>query len=227
MRGDEQVTGPRDRRAARAAPAVVRNAVRFQVALWRSLLRWASSRRRADAGPDGTAFAYHSTVAPMLLTTLVVSVIEIVAVHLLLPWPTARAALLVLGIWSAFLVAGTLAAFVVHPHIVGPDRLRVRLGAQTEIAVPLDAVRSIRRVQRDHSGKSVQVNAHPDGDRLALAVSGRTTIEIVLDRVVPVHLPGGRVARISRLSFDADEPGRLVAEVRSRLRAGQDAEGAR
>jgi hypothetical protein len=50
----------------RAAPAVVRRAVQFEVGMWRSLARWLL--RRPDVAPGDTAFAYRGPlVAPMVV----------------------------------------------------------------------------------------------------------------------------------------------------------------
>jgi hypothetical protein len=190
---------------------LARRAVELELAGWRSLGRWLL--RRPDVVTGDTPFAYHGPVlAPMIVLTAL-SVLEIVAVDLLLPWQWLRPAMLVLGIWGAVFMAGMLAGLLVHPHAVGPEGLRIRSGPGLDVRVPWDAVTSVRRVRRSRDGRTVQL----DGATLHVVVSGQTTVEVDLRRPVAVTLPGARTAEITALRFHADDAAGLVAAARERV----------
>jgi hypothetical protein len=191
---------------------LARRAAEFEAAGWRSLARWVS--RRPDAGPGDAAFAYHGPLLAPIVVILVLSVIEVVALDLIVPWPWQwlRVVLLILGVWGAVLALGMLAGVIVHPHTAGPSGLRVRHGAGLDVRIPWDAVAGARRVRRSRDGRTVQV----DGATLHVVVSNQTTVEVTLNRPVTVALTGGRSAEITELRFHADDAAGLVAAVRAR-----------
>lgn len=193
-------------------------AVRFERDSWVSLARWARAGFRTPPPPAGAAaFGYHATVRPFLLTVLVVSVLEIAAVEFLLPWPTLRLVLLVVGVWSTVMVAGVLASVVVHPHTLDERHLRVRYGPRIEVRVPLAAVRSARRHVRDHPGATLRVAA--DEQRVSIGVGGQTTVTVELGEPVAVELPAGGTVRVRHVDLHADDPDALLAAVRARRRS--------
>jgi hypothetical protein len=195
----------------RPAAALVRWAVEFEMAGWRSLGRWLL--RRPDVVAGDTPFGYHGPMlAPMIVIT-VVSALEVVVVDLLLPWPSLRVALLVVGVWGTVLMLGLLAGVLVHPHAVGTDGLRIRHGARLDVRIPWDAVAAVRRVRRSRDGGSVQL----DGTTLHVVVSGQTTVEVALRRPVTVTLPGGRSAEIAEVRFYADDAAGIVSAAGARV----------
>ena len=193
-------------------PVLARRAAAFEAAGWRSLARWVL--RRPDAGPGDAAFAYHGPLLAPIVVILVLSIIEVVALDLLVPWPSPwlRVVLLVLGVWGAVLVLGMLAGVIVHPHTTGPSGLRVRHGAGLDVRIPWDVVAGARRVRRSRDGRTVQV----DGATLYVVVSNQTTVEVTLNRPVTVALTEGRTAEITEIRFHADDAAGLVAAVRAR-----------
>jgi hypothetical protein len=82
----------------RRAVALVRWAVEFEVAGWRSLGRWLL--RRPDVAATETPFGYHGPMLAPMIVIIAVSALEVVVVDLLLPWPSLRVALLVVGVWG-------------------------------------------------------------------------------------------------------------------------------
>lgn len=119
----------------------------LEYSFWRSQLFWLL-RRRPGAGPDDRAFGHLSLMLPAVLTILGVSIIEVVALELILPWESVRRVALVLGIWGVLWVVGLLAAPAVHPHLVGPSGLRVRNSTTLDAHVPWSDVAVIRRARR-------------------------------------------------------------------------------
>lgn len=68
-----------------AVVATARRAVRFELGMWRSTFRWLA--RRPHVPPEHTAFAYRGPMVTPIVVFFVVSLIEVVAVDLLVPWP--------------------------------------------------------------------------------------------------------------------------------------------
>ncbi|WP_219416802.1 hypothetical protein [Pseudonocardia nigra] len=194
--------------------ALVRRAARYEAATWRSLARWLL--RRPDVGPADTGFAYRGPqVAPMLVM-LAVSMIDVVAVDLLVPWPWLRPVLLVIGVWGTLEVLGMLAAITIHPHVVGAAGLRIRNGVSLDVHIPWDAVAGVRRVRRTRDGRGVQL----DGSTLHVVVADQTTVEVTLARPLPVTLPRNRTAEITEVRLHADDAAGFVAAARARVAAG-------
>ena len=54
--------------------------------MWRSLVAWVR-RRRPGVGPGDRVFGYAGAILPVLWTFVVLSAVELVAVHLVIPWP--------------------------------------------------------------------------------------------------------------------------------------------
>ena len=199
----------------KAVTALVRRGVAFELALYRSLLRWVT--RRPDVPAGTVAFAYVGAVAVLLWAFIVVSAIELVALHLLLPWETIRIIADVLGIWGLVWMLGLTASFNVYPHLVGDSGLRVRHGAATDITVPWDAIAriSVRERSRD-SSRALQLEQGEHGTVLHVVIASRTNVEITLRRPLVVPLAKGDES-IDELRLFADDARALASRVREKL----------
>ena len=146
------------------------------------------------------------------------SAVELVVVHVLLPWETVRLVADVIGIWGLVWMLGLAASYSVHPHVVTESGLRIRQGHGIDITVPWEAVATVgvRERSRDTS-KSLQVDRDRAG-RGAQRGDGqhdrrrRTT-------AAAAARPGaiGSEESVTEIRLYADEPRCLVAAAREHL----------
>jgi hypothetical protein len=208
----------------RRAYALARWLVRLEIGIWRSLFLLAA-RRVPGRGPGVGTFPYAKEVSPLLYAFIGVSALELVVLHLILPWATVRTIALVLSLWGLLWMIGFLASLRVFPHLVGPDGLRVRYGTSVDVRVPWEAVADVRSVKhRLSTGKTVQVLPAEEGDAVHVAVLKRTRVDVVLQRPTTLVLPDGP-REVTAVRLDADDPKAFVAAVRERLaeRSSQEA----
>jgi hypothetical protein len=195
---------------------LARRFIRFEVGIWRSLLLWAA-RRRPGQGPGVQAFTYSRDLLPIMLALIFVSTLELVVVHLLLPWETVRLIADVLSVWGLLWMLGLLAGVRIHPHLVTAAALHVRSGADTDVAVPWEAVASVASKRRSTSARgSVSV----DEAVLTVAVMRQTRVDVVLHEPITVALPDGPV-EVTELRLYADNARALVRAARARLSQAQ------
>ncbi|MGW6422815.1 hypothetical protein ACWF82_09075 [Nocardia sp. NPDC055053] len=186
-----------------------RRFVRLEIDIWVSLAR--AVARRPDTA-DGTPIRYAGAVSAIIWAFIVVSAVEIPAVHLLIPWPPVRFAALALGIWGLFWMLGMLAAHHMYPHVLTPDRLRVRYLRRTALDIPLAAVRNVRNDLRAYDGsKSLQLNGN---DTLALSVGSSTNVRVDLAEPQTFTTPQGEYT-VRAVAFWADDPRAAVAAIRA------------
>lgn len=189
-------------------PRRVAAMARHELLLWRALLLAVS--RRTDVSGQETAIPYAGPLLPVLVAVLVVDGIGIVVLHLLLPWPAVRLAMLVVGVLGLVWLAGFLAGLRVYPHAVGPDRLRIRFGALREYRIrPADVTAVYRQRSWDISGMTAVL----DGDLVVPVMNGTTVV---------VELAPGSSVGMSRLDetvdvrrvyFAADDPAAAVRAI--------------
>jgi hypothetical protein len=207
-------------RAARSplqlAGHLVVRLIRMEIGVWRSLYRWIFRRPRVPRGAVG--FSYDRPIRPILLAFLVVSAIEIPVLDLLVHrWPAVRIPLLIAGIWGLTWMLGLLLGFLVRPHAVGPDGLRVRHGDEVDIVLPWEVVESVApRARSVESSKTFTVTDGLRGGVLTIAVQNETNVEVVLEEPVVVSLPRG-TETVTELRFRVDDPRGYLAEVRRHL----------
>lgn len=184
--------------------------------MWRSLYSWVR-RRPPVGGPDAETFGYSTAVTPVIWTFIGVSAVEIPAVHVLIPWPTVRAVLLVVGVYGLVWMVGLLAGLKVHPHVVDAEGLRVRYGATVEFLVPWQEIAGVRLRRRSTEGvRSIQAVGEGGDRALSVAISNQTTVDVVLSRPLPLLAARGDAEPVSAVYLHADDPSALVR----RLRAG-------
>lgn len=205
--------GLRRAAALRAAvPGPLATAGRSHAQLARSLVLWV--RRRTDGVPPGAVvIPYGREDRPVAIALLLLSLGELVLVELVVPWPTVRAALLVLGVYGLVLVLAMIADSVVRPHVLTRDSLRLRVGAWADVTLPLSRVTGAR-VQRGSADEWVSV---ADGC-LVLAAGGSTHAVLTLDGPYDVRV-GRRAGPVATMRFSADEPAAAVAAVREAIAA--------
>lgn len=204
----------------RTVMSLARRAVAFEIALYRSLFRWVT--RRPHVPPGGAAFSYVGAVALLLWVFIGVSAVELVVVHLLLPWETVRLVADVVGIWGLVWMLGLAASYTVHPHVVTASGLRVRQGHGIDITVPWDAVATVgvRERSRDTS-KALQVDRSEHAVVLNVVMGSRTDVDVRLRRPLLVPVRGGEES-VTEVRLYADDPRALVAAAREHLApAGQ------
>ncbi|WP_329537514.1 hypothetical protein OG568_54905 (plasmid) [Streptomyces sp. NBC_01450] len=183
-----------DRRAARraavreAVPVTVRRLVLHELRAVASLGRWV---RRGTHGvrPGDLAAAYTGPQTAMMYGLLFVLVIETVGLAFPIPWPAVHLVILVLDLYGVVLVLALHAACVTRPHVVRPDgSLRIRYGALFDLAVPPDAVASVRVDRRYPEGHLITLSE--DGV-LDLIVGSQTSVTLELNRPLPFTRPLG------------------------------------
>ncbi|MGS2806265.1 hypothetical protein [Nocardia sp. MW-W600-9] len=186
-----------------------RRFVQLEVDIWVSLAR-AVARRPDLAG--GTPIRYAGAMSAVLWAFIVVSAVEVPAVHLIIPWVPVRIAALALGVWGLFWMLGMLAAHHMYPHVLDADRLRVRYLRRTAIDIPLRLVGAVRRDLRAYDGaKTVQLIG---SDLLALPVGSSTNVRVELVAPHSFSTPQGAVT-VRAIGFWADDPAAAVAAIRA------------
>lgn len=189
-------------------------AARYELGLWRALIRWIT-RRPATAD----SFGYVAPMRPMLVVFLVLSVVEVVVAHLLLPWPAVRLAVDVLGGIGLLWMVCLLAALTVNRHEVTEDGLRSRYGVTVDVVVPwaeIDTVR-LRRYSLE-TNRTVQTVAEGDRQVTSVAVVQSTNVAVLLRRPTRLGLPGrGNDGPVHELRLYADDAEGMVARALDRL----------
>ncbi|MGW9070242.1 hypothetical protein ACWGQT_12460 [Streptomyces yangpuensis] len=200
------------RTAARAVvPVQVRRLLRHELLAGASLGRWVL-RRKHGVRPGDLAAAYTGPQTAMMYGLVFVSVVETVALALLIPWPAVHRVVLVLDVYGIVLMLALHAACVTRPHVVGADgSLRIRYGALFDLAVPPDAVASVRVERRYPEGRLVTLC---EEGVLDLIVGSQTTVTLELNRPLAFTRPLGARATARTIRFHADDPRTLVAALR-------------
>ncbi|GAA4058412.1 hypothetical protein [Agromyces indicus] len=212
-------------RAAR--PSVARRlgvfalrALKLELRIYASIGRLVA--RRPAVAPGATGFAYHAPVFTILMVFIVLSAVEIPIIDLIVHrWPVVRISFLILGIWGLTWMIGLLAAYLMRPHTVGPDGIRVREGLEIDLPLSWDDIASVALDRRTDEPKSPRVT-EADGTRiLSLRMQDRTVITIELERPTIVALPGtapkgGRQA-VDEVRIWVDDPSGFMAAVRRHI----------
>lgn len=214
---ESQAAGPTSGTADQA-PSRLRTAAAMESGVWRSLYHWAR-RRPVGIGPADDAFGYAAAAAPILWVFVGLSAFEIPLLHLVLPWPVVQVIFLILGAWGLIWMVGFLASFYVHPHLAGPDGLRIRNSMLIDIPVGWESIEEIRPHRRTLTGtKTLQYESPPDrGGVLHVTVSSMTNVEIVLSRPIQVRVPKLGPQPVVVLRCYADDPTGFVTRARDRL----------
>lgn len=207
----------------RRAWAIARWLFRLEIGIWRSLLLWVT-RRRPGQRPGVLVFPYSRDLVPLMAAFIVGSTLELVVVHLLLPWETVRLLADVLSIWGLLWMLGYLASVKVFPHLLAEDELRIRYGTTVDLAVPLEAIAEVTSQRRSAATRKT-VSIEHDDDRAALnmAVLKHTKIAIQLRRPTTLKLRGG-TETITELRIYVDNPRAFVTAARQRLSEPQAVE---
>jgi hypothetical protein len=153
-------------------------------------------------------------MSAILWAFVVVSAVEIPAVHLIIPWIPVRFAALALGIWGLLWMLGLLAAHHVYPHVLTADRLRVRYLRRTELAIPLAAVRAVRPDIRGYD-ESKTLHRTANGT-IALPVGSSTNIRLELATAHTFPTPQGDLTS-STIAFWADDPHTAISAIKAAI----------
>lgn len=168
--------------------------IRCYAALWRVARR----RPRVPAGVQG--FGYLRGTLAIPLAFLFAAVVEMIVVHLLLPWPVARIVALVFEVWGVLLVVGVLAGRAVNPHLLGPDRLVLRWGYDDIVHVPVSTIGAVRRCSAPDRTQTILENGS-----LTLAFFEPSNVQVEFTEEVPAQLHtgfrGGTVPQAVRRAF--------------------------
>ncbi|OZE23426.1 hypothetical protein CH262_15185 [Rhodococcus sp. 05-2255-1e] len=105
-----------------------------QVGRWHALLLWARGRH-APIAADSAEFTAVRGTGSMPLMFGVASVVEIVVVHLLVPWLWLDIVLGALSVVSVVLLASATAVGRVHPHVLTPEALVLRTSGEVVTTV--------------------------------------------------------------------------------------------
>ncbi len=178
-----------------------------------SLGLWAT-RRAHGVGNGDIAIGYARAQAPTAYGMVFVFAIETVGVSFMLAaYPVVHLVMLVLDLYTVFLVLGLHAAAVTRPHVVSPGELRVRRGARLDLRIPLDRIVSVH-----HDLRFPDANRPEDGV-LDVAVASQTSITVTLTEPVTAVTLWGRRTEARTVRCHADDPRSAVAAIRKLLPA--------
>lgn len=195
-----------------AVPPPVAWLMRTEAGMVRALRR--AVRRRSALEPGDVALPYTSRIGVLLGGGIGIGIVELVVVHVLLPWPLARWLLFGVSVYTLLWLLALSCSLRQHPHVVRDGQLLVRFGHLHETAVPLDTLAAVRaRTCTEHERNLIL----SDGE-LTAAVLGETSVELSFDPPVQVAVKG-RISPVSRLSFFADDPRAAVTHLRERVAA--------
>ncbi len=197
-----------------------KRALLLELSIYANIGRFIARRPAIPRGATG--FSYHKPVLTVLIIFIVLSAVEIPIVDLIVHrWPVVRVLFLILGIWGVTWMFGFLCAYLMKPHTVGSDGIRVRQGLETDLAFSWDDIASVARNKRVDEPKSPRFEETDASRILVYRMQDETDIEIELERPTVVRLPGGGAKgggqTITGLRIWVDDPRAFMDEVRKHL----------
>jgi len=164
-------------------------ALRLELRIYASIGRLIA--RRPAIAPGAAGFGYHAPVITILWIFIVLSAVEIPVLDLIVHrWPVVRVIVLIAGIWGLTWMFGLLAAYLMRPHTVGPEGVRVREGLETDVLLAWDDIASIARAKRVDEPKTPKITEADGTLTLSLRMQHETIVAIELERPTLVRLPG-------------------------------------
>lgn len=160
----------------------------YELRAYQSLGLLIAGRRRVP--PESTPFGYTRGTMTFPAVILVLSAVELVIVHLIVPWLWLQIVLLILTIWGVLFMAGFFADRIVHPHYVTGDALHLRWGRRTVLVAPLANV-SAADSHRSHA----YTQPHAEGELLVLTQFQSTNVRVQLGSPVAAAAPVARKLR--------------------------------
>lgn len=175
-------------------------------ALWFATGAW----RRPVPGYGGARrFPYGARAGGIHVALVVASIVEVVAVHLLVSrWSHLAAWILTaLALYGLLWILADLRAIRLRPSTLDDRTLVIRTGLRWTMSIPRDRIRAVeRRDWRHRFGRGE--------DELSLAVVGEPDIIIELDRPLPATGPFGITRTARRIGFSADRPDEVIEAIR-------------
>ncbi|MET9557074.1 hypothetical protein [Streptomyces sp. NPDC006645] len=192
-----------------------------------SLVRWVAGRRHGVREGD-LAAPYTGPQTAMMYGFLFVSVVETVALAMLIPWPLVHMILLVVDVYGVLMVLAMHAGCVTRPHVAGADgSLLVRWGVLFDMPIASGLITAARVERRYPDGSLIKIDE--PGGTLDLIVGGQTTVRVELSEPVTFVRPMGGRGTATVVRFHADDPAALVARLnqvrKARAEASDEAVG--
>lgn len=180
---------------------LLRNQGRLYLGLWLWLRRTTDRDSRAQQ-PLTSARGVLAQPIAFLVATL----IEVVVLHVLIPWVWLTITLAVVSLWSLVALFAVVVADIVYPHYVTEREVVLRRSGRVVARVPRDRIVAVAECRRYN-----QTAAVFDNGRLFLAGPDGTTADLTLRDPVAVRidalLPGARIAaETTRISLSLDDP---------------------
>ncbi len=205
---------------ARRVGGMLLRALRVELRIYANIGRFIA--RRPAIAPGASGFSYHRPVLTILWIFIILSAVEIPIIDLIVHrWPPVRITFLALGIWGLTWMLGFLFGYLMRPHTVGPEGIRVREGLETDILLSWDDIASVARERRVDEPKSPKVTEADGARTLSLRMQDETVIRIQLGRPTLVRLPGrapkGGEQLVDDVRIWVDDPSRFMAAVREHI----------
>ncbi|MEV6139635.1 hypothetical protein AB0L63_27020 [Nocardia sp. NPDC051990] len=184
---------------------------RSEFGAYRSVWMWI----RGKTDPDrGLVFTASAGVLTMPAAFGAATLIEVVVLHLVLPWFWLKIVLAVISLWSLVLLAAFVANDVVHPHYLSQGVLVLRRSGKVVVKVPVSHVSRVVSIRR-YSRTQPEI----EGSRLYLPNHEGTNIELALNQrsaaAVPAFLEKWRSSgAVTTIFLYVDEPSKLADAVR-------------
>ena len=189
---------------------------RHEIRVWADLIRL--MRRKRVVAPGQVPIPAETGLwgIPGMMT--IATIIEIIALELLLPWPAVRVVLALVSIYSLVILWGLIGQRAVHPHTLGPELVLKRgrtIIARIDVADVAEAV-----VSRDYAAEQYAV----DGGVLTLANGQGANVHVTLlpdadsaQAQPPTWIPWKKkpMETVTEIALWADDPIEAVSAIRT------------
>lgn len=138
---------------------------------FQSLVLLIAGKQRVPVGAIPFGYTKGTMTFPGVMVAL--SVVELVVVHILVPWQWVRIVLLILTVWGVLFILGLFATRMVYPHFVTDDALHLRWGHQSVLVTSrMNVIAAHRHANHAH------MHPHVTGEQLILTQFQSTNVRI-------------------------------------------------
>ena len=197
--------------AASLPPTPVRKAIVAEVGLLTAVAR-VVTRRPPRVPAHGTAITSTRGTLATPIAFAVATVIEIVVLHLIIPWLSLAAAVTLLSVYTLILLFGVIAVRWQHPHYATGTALVLRNGTYTVAAVHFEDIQGVTVI---HDGMATYPMV--DGSLARLANANGCSVSVKLTSAQRIKLTGRRRAAehtVTEIRLAADDPKSVVEMLR-------------